>query len=130
MSLEAAPHVSPSQPVKIQVTLNHIDYAVTKPGPLDNSDLPVVPVIRIYGNSSTGQKTCLHVHQVFPYFYIDYPGSLKPKDGKQILRLANPTLIIIQSDGTPVLCSNHSTMQLQSPSKGTLRAPRLATSAL
>jgi DNA polymerase zeta len=74
-------HTSSQQP-KLRVSLNQIDYTVQPPGPLDNSDLPAVPVIRIYGTSSTGQKTCLHVHQVYPYCYVDYAGSLKPKDGE------------------------------------------------
>ena len=81
MSMEESKTAKQCQP-KLRVSLNQIDYTVGPPGPLDNTDLPVVPIIRVYGNSSTGQKTCLHIHQVFPYFYIDYTGSFKPKDGK------------------------------------------------
>ncbi|RXW22946.1 hypothetical protein EST38_g2913 [Candolleomyces aberdarensis] len=78
-------HSSSEQP-KLRVSLNQIDYTVQPPGPLDSSDLPAVPVIRIYGTSSTGQKTCLHVHQVYPYCYIDYGGSLKPRDVKSYIK--------------------------------------------
>ncbi|RDB28579.1 DNA polymerase zeta catalytic subunit [Hypsizygus marmoreus] len=65
----------PRQP-SLRVQINQIDYALVPPGPLDNSSLPRVPVIRIYGPSSVGKKTCLHVHQVYPYFYVEYNGKL------------------------------------------------------
>ncbi|KAF7320333.1 DNA polymerase [Mycena kentingensis (nom. inval.)] len=55
----------------------HIDYYLAPPGPLDNSDLPAVPVVRIFGPSSLGPKCCVHIHQVYPYFYIEYHGSLE-----------------------------------------------------
>ena len=38
-----------------------------------------VPVIRIYGATTGGQKACLHLHQVFPYIYVPYDGT-KPTD--------------------------------------------------
>ncbi|KAJ7783795.1 hypothetical protein DFH07DRAFT_997017, partial [Mycena maculata] len=54
-----------------------IDHCLVPPGQLDNSDLPNVPVIRIYGSSSTGKKCCVHVHQVYPYFFVEYFGKMR-----------------------------------------------------
>jgi DNA polymerase zeta len=65
----------------LRVLINQIDYTVAPPGALDNTSLPRVPVIRIYGASSTGQKACVHVHQVYPYFFVEYGGKLSPSNG-------------------------------------------------
>ncbi|KIP11956.1 hypothetical protein PHLGIDRAFT_510248 [Phlebiopsis gigantea 11061_1 CR5-6] len=62
----------------LRVRINQIDYTVEPAGPLDNTTLPKVPIIRIYGESSIGKKTCLHVHQVYPYFFVEYPGNMSP----------------------------------------------------
>lgn len=57
-------------------------------GPLDDQGstqgIPprLVPVIRIFGDSASGYKTCVHVHQVWPYFYVEYTGSLDPATGE------------------------------------------------
>ncbi|KAK0210432.1 hypothetical protein DFS33DRAFT_1458357 [Desarmillaria ectypa] len=67
-----------SHPV-LRVQINQIDYSLEVPGPFDNSNLPKVPVLRIYGPSSTGKKTCLHIHQVYPYFFVEYTGSLSTR---------------------------------------------------
>ncbi|KAJ3575642.1 hypothetical protein NP233_g970 [Leucocoprinus birnbaumii] len=62
-------------------TIHQIDYTLITPGVLDRSRYPRVPVIRIYGQSSIGLRTCLHVHQVYPYCYIEYSGKLHPRHG-------------------------------------------------
>uniref|UniRef100_A0A0W0G3I5 DNA polymerase n=1 Tax=Moniliophthora roreri TaxID=221103 RepID=A0A0W0G3I5_MONRR len=66
-----------------QVQINQIDHYLAPPGPLDNSSLPLVPVLRIYGPSSDDRKVCLHVHQVYPYFYVEYTGSLVAPEVKK-----------------------------------------------
>ncbi|CAA7265792.1 unnamed protein product [Cyclocybe aegerita] len=67
---------------RLQVRINQIDYALVPPGALDNSSLPHVPVIRIYGPSSIGKTSCVHVHQVYPYVFVEYFGKLSPQDVK------------------------------------------------
>jgi DNA polymerase zeta len=73
---------SPSQKPALRVQINQIDHTLIQPGPLDNSSLPRVPVIRIFGVSSLGKKTCLHVHQVYPYFFVEYKGQLDATHGQ------------------------------------------------
>jgi DNA polymerase zeta len=65
----------------LRVRVNHIDHILVEPGPLDNSSQPLVPIIRVYGISSIGKKTCVHVHQVYPYFYVEYAGQVNPESG-------------------------------------------------
>ncbi|KAI0669901.1 hypothetical protein C8Q78DRAFT_976102 [Trametes maxima] len=65
-------------PPTLRVRINQIDYTVAPPGPLDNSSLYRVPVIRIYGDSSVGLKTCVHIHQVYPYFFVEYLEKMHP----------------------------------------------------
>uniref|UniRef100_A0A7I4D3U3 DNA polymerase zeta catalytic subunit n=1 Tax=Physcomitrium patens TaxID=3218 RepID=A0A7I4D3U3_PHYPA len=43
-----------------------------------------VPVVRIYGATPAGQKACLHLHQVFPYFYVPYGDDL-PQETSEAL---------------------------------------------
>ncbi|XP_069090700.1 DNA polymerase zeta catalytic subunit isoform X2 [Pleurodeles waltl] len=44
-----------------------------------------VPVVRIFGATPAGQKTCLHLHGIFPYIYVPYDGH--GQDPDRYLRL-------------------------------------------
>ncbi|KAG0245565.1 hypothetical protein B0O80DRAFT_502930 [Mortierella sp. GBAus27b] len=76
-----------TRPVRFKIRIADLDYYMAEPGPLDIDSCqflppmcPVlkVPVVRVYGANEAGQKTCLHIHQAYPYFYIPYEGSLEP----------------------------------------------------
>ncbi|KAM3960998.1 LOW QUALITY PROTEIN: DNA polymerase zeta catalytic subunit [Aphomia sociella] len=59
------------------------DHYLTKPEPgLDviysdfrDADIKQVPVLRIFGPTPDGKKACIHIHGVFPYFYVPCPSS-------------------------------------------------------
>ena len=80
-----------SSPV-LRVRVNYIDHILVDPGPLDNSSQHLVPIIRVYGISSIGKKTCVHIHQVYPYFYIEYTGKVDPESGMLSLLIPVSTL--------------------------------------
>ncbi|KAK2584377.1 hypothetical protein KPH14_006763 [Odynerus spinipes] len=51
------------------------------------SDIRNVPVIRIFGPTSTGEKACLHIHGVFPYIYV--PCTTKENINSFVHRLSS-----------------------------------------
>lgn len=71
-----------AEDASLRVRINQIDYTMIQPGLLDNSSLPRVPILRIYGESSVGQKACVHIHQAYPYFFVEYTQKLDPPSGE------------------------------------------------
>ncbi|KAG9152213.1 hypothetical protein Leryth_016388 [Lithospermum erythrorhizon] len=75
-----------STPNIFSVRIVSIDYYMAPPIPsLDISyssfqggKVNEVPVIRIFGSTPAGQKTCLHIHRALPYFYVPC-GDLFPE---------------------------------------------------
>ncbi|KAJ8772040.1 hypothetical protein K2173_027217 [Erythroxylum novogranatense] len=71
------------------VRIVSIDYWMAPPIPgldvcyssVQGGKVNEVPVIRIYGSTPAGQKTCLHVHRAFPYLYV--PCSDIPLNSNQ-----------------------------------------------
>ncbi|KAF2476413.1 uncharacterized protein BDR25DRAFT_277501 [Lindgomyces ingoldianus] len=50
-------------------------------GPSQRQNAPLVPVIRVFGATETGQKVCAHIHGALPYLYLEYTGSLDKEAG-------------------------------------------------
>jgi len=86
----------------LQVQINQIDHVLVPPGPLDNSSLRQVPVIRVFGPSSTGKRACVHIHQVYPYFFVDYLGELDAPSGKVLMLLCIRLLLIMYAGSQAV----------------------------
>ncbi|KAJ2722571.1 DNA polymerase zeta [Coemansia sp. Benny D115] len=74
-----------SEKAAFKVQISNIDSYMATPTPADcliqapynvfEEPLKQVPVIRIFGATKSEQKICLHVHQVWPYMYVQYDGA-------------------------------------------------------
>ena len=107
----------------LSVLINQIDHISSPPGPLDNTSLHRVPVIRIYGASSAGDKACVHVHQVYPYFFVEYAGNMTPDHGKPLRLPATVDSPARQSTVTLPSCPYPSITLLHSRSNAILPPP-------
>lgn len=70
-----------AQEPTLSIRVNQIDHTVIPSGSLDDVGFRRAPVIRIYGKASNGKKACLHVHRVYPYFFIEYGGKTDAGSG-------------------------------------------------
>uniref|UniRef100_J3MNX6 DNA polymerase zeta catalytic subunit n=1 Tax=Oryza brachyantha TaxID=4533 RepID=J3MNX6_ORYBR len=76
-SPEPSPPVGTASPV-LSVRIVSLDYYMAPPLPgfdfsysqFHGAEVEEVPVIRIYGSTPAGQKTCLHIHRVLPFLYV------------------------------------------------------------
>jgi len=74
---------SQSQDALISVRLVVVDHYMSEPVPgLDplisdfrGYSIRKVPIIRVFGSTSAGQKACLHLHGIFPYMYVPMPSG-------------------------------------------------------
>ena len=65
------------------VRIVDVDFYVTKPtegldvlySEFREANVTRAPVLRVFGSTPSGQKTCVHVHQVFPYIFVPYDGT-------------------------------------------------------
>ncbi|KAL6590248.1 putative dna polymerase zeta catalytic subunit protein [Neocallimastix sp. 'constans'] len=92
------------------------DFYVTKPNKfmdiyystLYNAEIELVPILRIFGVTKFGQKCCLHIHQVYPYLYIKYSGSLDPDKVNEYMRkLFNSINQVLNMSGSKVRNTHH-----------------------
>uniref|UniRef100_A0A182FS53 DNA polymerase zeta catalytic subunit n=1 Tax=Anopheles albimanus TaxID=7167 RepID=A0A182FS53_ANOAL len=82
----------------ISIRIVSVDFYMSKPdsqfdvcrSEFRGTEIKQVPVVRLFGSSSTGVHSCVHVHGVFPYFYIPYEGSVSDRlvVGQRIYQLA------------------------------------------
>lgn len=64
--------------------LLHVEHTIQQPCHLDtfkstfgtNGRLECVPVLHVFGAMRDGTRCCVHIHNVFPYCYVEYRGAL------------------------------------------------------
>jgi DNA polymerase zeta len=60
--------------------------------PLDGCPVARVPILRVFGPTPGGQSVCLHLHHIFPYFFLrlppDFPGLGHVSDYAMQLKLS------------------------------------------
>lgn len=78
-----------------RIRIVSIDHHMMVPHQKADSAAPLgakVPVIRIFGIRDTGQKTVVHMHGLYPYFYIDYSGDTDSQSLSKYLPLLSASI--------------------------------------
>lgn len=65
-------------PAYLSLQLNNLDTYQAPPSSLDTiSTVPLVPIIRVFGTTTSGLTATVHIHGIFPYFYIEFNEKLE-----------------------------------------------------
>ncbi|KAK3288697.1 hypothetical protein CYMTET_3833, partial [Cymbomonas tetramitiformis] len=115
------------------VRLVDVDYYMAAPIPgvdvcysaLQGSATQQVPVVRVFGATPAGQKTCLHIHQAFPYFYVPFEGPTFPQEVSRIPPFLRQFALALDQ-ALETAAASH---QLKSTAAGDTRAPNAAPTA-
>ncbi|WFD34379.1 DNA-directed DNA polymerase [Malassezia cuniculi] len=62
----------------MRVVVAHVEYGLYR-----GDDGKHTPIFHVHGATPEGTRCCVHVHGVYPYFYIDYTGKLEPEAVRQ-----------------------------------------------
>ncbi|KAI9095523.1 ribonuclease H-like domain-containing protein [Phlyctochytrium arcticum] len=94
-----------TQDALLSVRIITVDYYLATPNPLMDDAVtqfsgPLtspfkVPILRFFGVTKHGQKTCVHVHKAYPYFYIKYCGPPDLRNGKNSSSAGRSVLISV-----------------------------------
>lgn len=105
----------------------HVDHYMAKPLPayddqlsdIDEKPVHKVPVIRVFGADSKGQKICLHVHGFYPYISIQIVEKHSPEIAHKIINEIESALNLMVDKNKFNRDRRHQAPNPQAPSKTT-----------